>query len=212
MNLIKLSCTFLVFITISVNNSFGQSINFSVKGGLNISNTKFSVIEHGISSNRDYDSRTSFFVGGGFDFSILSKNDFKLLMQVELLYSREGNTKKFSSLDYTRILNLDQVKLPILLKKKLFNQLYLLGGGYVGYIIDVQEDTATGGRRSIKDNYTDFDTGAIIGVEYHFNLGIFIESRYNYGLADVSSVEFPNSSIEHDYRNRLIQFGIGYKF
>lgn len=210
MNLVKLSCTFLVLVTISLNNSFGQSINFSVKGGLNISNTKFSVIEHGNSSSRDYDNRTSFFVGGGFDFSILSKKDV-LLMQVELLYSREGHTIFYPSLDYRRIFNLDQVKLPILLKNKLFNQLYLLGGGYVGYIINVQEDAARG-LRSIKDDYNNFDTGVIIGVEYHFNLGIFIEARYNHGLADVSSVEFPNSSIEHDYKNRLFQMGIGYKF
>jgi len=212
MNLIKLSCTLLVFVALSVNNCFGQSINFSVKGGLNVSNTKFSVIVDGTSSDRDYDNRTSFFVGGGLDFSILSKNDFKLLMQVELLYSREGNTLSFSNSDYTRILNLDQIKLPILLKNKLFNQFYLIGGGYAGYILDVQEDTGTGGLRSIKDNYTNFDTGVIIGVEYHFNLGIFIESRYNYGLTDVSLIEFPDSSIKHSYKNRLFQVGVGYKF
>jgi len=211
MNSIKLNYTFLIFTIISIN-SFGQSINFSAKGGLNISNTKFSVIKHGVSSNRDYDNRMSFYIGGGLDFPILSKNDFKLRMQVELLYSREGTTRKFPSSDYTRILNLDQIKLPILLKKKLFNQLDLLGGGYVGYIIDVQEDTGTGGLRSIKNYYTDFDLGVIMGIEYHFNLGIFIESRYNYGLADVSVIEFPNSAIEHSYKNRLFQLGIGYKF
>ncbi len=172
MNLKKLSYTLLI--TISINTSFGQAINFSVKGGLTISNTKYTVIVDGSSSNRDYDNRTSFYVGGDLDFLILSKNDFKLRMQVELLYSREGLTKKFSSLNYTRILNIDIIKLPILLKKKLFDQLYVLGGGYIGHIINVQEDTGTRrGLRSIKDSYSNFDTGIIIGVQYHFNLGIF---------------------------------------
>ena len=211
MNLRKLSYTLLIII--SINTSFGQAINFSVKGGLTISNTKYTVIVNGSSSNRDYDNRTSFYVGGDLDFLILSKNDFKLRMQVELLYSREGLTKKISSLNYTRMLNIDQIKLPILLKKKLFNQLYIMGGGYIGYIINVQEDTGTGGGlRSIKDSYNNFDTGIIIGVQYHFKLGIFIESRYNYGLADVSDIEFRNSTIKHNYKNRLVQFGIGYTF
>jgi hypothetical protein len=211
MNLRKLSYTLLLLIITSLNNSFGQSINFSAKGGLNISNAKFSVIVEGSSSNRDLNNRLSFFVGGSIDFSILSKKDV-LQMQVELLYSREGHTLSYQSTDDIRKFNLDQLKFPILLKYKLFNPFYLVGGGYAGYIINVQEDTGTGGLRSIKDRYNNFDTGIVIGVEYHFNLGIFIESRYNYGLADISPIEFRNSTIKHNYKNRLVQFGVGYTF
>ena len=48
--------------------------------------------------------------------------------------------------------------------------------------------------------------------EYQFNFGGFIDARYSFGLADFSSAEFPKSSIEWVYKNRVLQFGIGYQF
>ena len=52
------------------NIYYAQNIKFHVKGGLNISNTKFSVIKNEISSDRDYDTRLSFNIGGAIDFQI----------------------------------------------------------------------------------------------------------------------------------------------
>ncbi|MEE9377506.1 MAG: outer membrane beta-barrel protein [Candidatus Lokiarchaeia archaeon] len=211
MNVIKLFVTLLVFVALGINNSFGQSIKLSAKGGLNVSNTRFSVVVDGSTSYREYDNRASFYLGGSLEFLLLSKNNFNLLMQLELLYSREGTTLFHPALDYRNTFELDQVKLPILLKMELSNKLYLLGGGYIGDVILARDDIS-GGKKFKRDGYNNFDIGLIIGMEYHYKYGIFIESRYNLGLADVSSVAYPASFIEHNYKNRLFQLGIGYRF
>lgn len=203
---------FLILIIIT-SSSIAQSKSVIIKGGLNVSNPKYSVIKNGASSDRDFGKRTSFYIGSAVNFPILTKKDFNLLMQIELLYSREGYKLSFPNSDAERILNLNQIKMPVFLKKPLFNNhLYPLFGGYVGYVLDARENTSPGNFRSIKNKYTDFDLGLMVGSEYHFNLGIFVELRYNYGLTNLSLVEYPDSFIKHSYKSRVFQIGIGYQF
>lgn len=185
--------------------SFSQKINFSLKGGVNVSNTKFSVINNGYTSDRDFDNRISFYLGGGIEFPVKKE---KMHLQLELLYSRDGYTVVYSS---RQTFGLDLIKIPLSLKVSLFDKLHLLGGGYVGYVINVK--FADNAFKALEgDGYENFDYGIILGFEYQFNFGAFIEARYNYGIADISSVAYPASFIEHIYKNRIFQIGMGYRF
>ena len=186
--------------------SNAQDIKFYVKGGLNISNTKFSVIVNEISSDRNFDNRLSFNIGGALDFQIWKQTR----LQIELLYSEQG---KVTNLLYNEqiIFELDEILMPVLLKFKTFDELDVLVGGYFGYVINAQDVYDTGNKFK-DDGINNFDYGVSLGLQYQFKFGGFIDARYSLGLADLSSVEFPESSIEWVYKNRVVQFGIGYQF
>lgn len=187
--------------------SYAQDIKFYVKGGLNISNTKFSVIVDGASSDRDYDNRLSFNIGGAFDFQICNRTR----LQIELLYSEQGKVWNISSIPEKNIFELDEILMPVLLKFRSFDELHVLVGGYLGYIVNAQNVNGAGVKFK-DDEINNFDYGVSLGLQYQFNFGGFIDARYSLGLADLSSVEFPKSSIEWVYKNRVLQFGIGYQF
>ena len=203
----KLNYLIISILMLICNISYTQNIKFYVKGGLNISNTKFSVIENKASSDRDYDNRLSFNIGGAIDFQIYKQTR----LQIELLYSEQGKVSNFPSIPEQIIFELDQIIMPVLLKFKTFDELYILTGGYLEYVINAQDINGAGVK--FKDEgINNFDYGVTLGLQYQFNFGGFIDAKYSLGLADLSSVEFPRSSIEWVYKNRVLQFGIGYQF
>lgn len=202
----KLNYLLISILMLVCNIYYAQNIKFHVKGGLNISNTKFSVIKNEISSDRDYDNRLSFNIGGAIDFRIYKQTR----LQIELLYSEQGKVDNYPYIPEQIIFELDQIIMPVLLKFKTFNELYVLTGGYLGYIINAQD--VVNGIKFKDDGINNFDYGVNLGLQYQFNFGGFIDARYSFGLADLSSAEFPKSSIEWVYKNRVLQFGIGYQF
>lgn len=195
---------------------YGQKTKFAVKGGLNLSNTRFSVIQNGQELDRSfyghdkYKNRAAFYLGGSAEFLLKPNKDKTSSIQVELLYSKQGSTYNFS--DSKKTFELDQINLPIVLKYPLFNNFFILGGGYLGHVINAQESWSNNDIKHQIEGYHNFDSGLILGLEYKFKFGLFIESRYMYGLSDVSKVEFPDSNIEWVYKNRVFQIGVGYDF
>ncbi len=190
--------------------SFGQSsVKYSLKGGLNSSNTKFSVIKMGHYSSREFDNRNSFYIGGAIEFFINSK--FKnLSLQVELIYSEQGNTYDFTAFISTDEIN--QINMPIVLKKPIITDFYGVLGGYIGHVIHAKEKYSDSSNKFEIEGYKNVDAGFIFGLEYQFNFGLFLETRYLFGIADISKVSYPSSFIEHEYKNRLFQLGLGYRF
>lgn len=89
--------------------------------------------------------------------------------------------------------------------------MFIVGGGYLGHVILAQEDNGFGVKFE-QDNYNNFDRGLIIGLEYQFKFGLFIESRYLYGLSDISKYESAVYNTEWVYKNRVVQLGLGYSF
>ena len=182
-----------------------QSFQLGIKGGLNISNTEFNVLDNEMSSsNRDFDNRYSYYIGTMIEFSKFSNN---LSIQIELIYTEQGYSVEGFKED--EILN--QINIPILLKKEIFRNTYLLTGGYFGVIVSPKKDSFF---NEVFDKYSNFDGGLVLGLEYEFDFGGFIETRYNYGLIDVSNTKFisPTNTVEWEYFNRVFQIGLGYKF
>ena len=77
----------------------------------------------------------------------------------------------------------------------------------MGYIFKVKDSWGT-----TLNDYTNFDLGATIGIQYDFDFGLYIETRYLYGLTDILKLEYPESLIEHENKNRVFQVGIGFNF
>jgi hypothetical protein len=190
--------------------SFGQSsVKYSLKGGLNSSNTNYSVIKKGHSSKREYDNRNSFYIGGAIEVFINSKLK-NLSLQIELIYSEQGNTYDFSN--FTETDEINQINMPLVLKKSITTSLYGVFGGYVGHVIHAKEKYSDSSNKFEIEGYKNFDAGLIFGLEYQFNIGFFLETRYMYGIADISKVSYPSSFIEHNYKNRVFQLGLGIRF
>ena len=122
-------------------------------------------------------------------------------LKVGLIYSEQGNTY----FETSTIIN--QINLPIVLKKKMFNDFFFLAGGYLGYIFKVKDSWGT-----TLNDYTNFDFGATIGIQYDFDFGLYIETPYLYGLTDILKLEYPENLIEHENKNRILQVGVGFNF
>jgi hypothetical protein len=201
----------LLLLFISAIN-FGQSsIKYFIKGGLNSSNTDFHIIENGRSSIREFDNRNSFYVGTGFEVLLSSKQN-DLLFQVALVYSEQGWVYHYTDLGDYVIHELNQINLPIIIKKRILTNLFAITGCYLGHVIHSKEKSDDNPNRFEIEGYKNFDAGLVLGLEYKFKFGGFLETKYMYGLADVSKVSYPLSFIEHEYKNRIIQIGIGFQF
>lgn len=193
----------IIFIVLITTSSYGQKVKFGVKGGMNISNAKFVVTVNENESDRDFGNRISYYLGTDAEFNLNSSNNKSPSIIVELIYSKQGYD--FGGI-YT--VKVDQINIPILYKQPIIDNFSLSGGGYLGYVINYQEEN-----NSAKYNqYKNFDIGLLIGIRYQFSFNLYLESRYLYGLADISDVEFPSSMIEWDHKNRVLQLGIGYNF
>lgn len=190
----------ILFFLISQSNQ-GQSLKFSLKTGYNLSNVKYNVIVDGSSSGREHHNKNSFYIGGEMEYPINLKAKNGTAVKIGLMYSEQG----YTFYETSTIIN--QINLPIVLKKRVFNDFFVLAGGYLGYISKVKDNWGT----TIND-YTNFDFGTTIGIEYEFDFGLFLETRYLYGLTDILKLEYPESLIEHENKNRVFQVGIGFNF
>lgn len=108
----------IILITILLSGMcYAQKIKFAVKGGLNLSNARFSVIQNGQELDRaffghdSYNNRTAFYLGGSVEFLLNPDNDKTLSIQLELLYSRQGYDNQY---EYTYAFELDKINLPII--------------------------------------------------------------------------------------------------
>jgi hypothetical protein len=125
---------------------------------------------------------------------------------LDFLYLRKGIRFQGSTagVDFDINMNLDEITVPILLKAHLLNQaglpdIYLMGGGEAGYIIQAQSvytvkapayGIDTSDTVDIKPNINRFDYGLVFGAGVGLSLGgvrVFVEGRYHLGLANIQN-------------------------
>ncbi|WP_139241896.1 hypothetical protein [Aquimarina spongiae] len=87
--------------------------------------------------------------------------------------------------------------------------------GRVGFLLSARREAidSFGGvtetfDEDIKSFLSDVDFGLSFGLAYQWEIGVFIDTRYNLGVTDISKVEFNNSGI----KNGTFQFSLGYMF
>ena len=97
------------------------------------------------------------------------------------------------------------MNLPFWLKYNAVAGLRPKVGAYVGYLASVREKSH-GKTTEMDTKYrrTDVDFGLGVGVEYHFSTGLFLDTNFNIGLANLST--------RGEVRNFFLQTGVGYKF
>lgn len=125
-----------------------------------------------------------------------------LAVQTDILYSMEGF--HFKTGDETTKVNLDYIKMPIVLKYYMVGGLNLQLGGQLGYLVTKELD----------NNTLDYDLEAltnrfsidlVAGMAYDFCFGLMLEARYNIGVTKMF-----NST--KGINNGTLQVAAGWRF
>lgn len=185
----KKSISFLFFLFLaSVSASYGQSLNFGIKGGPNFSNFQ------GSSTNLKSESITSYHVGAFIDLGLSER----VSIQPELLYSTVGAKVSIGGAVDEFKNKLGYISIPLLTKIYLFpDRLSIDLGPQVSFLLNEKENVNLGRSNSYDFSLTGGVTLRVIGP-------IFVQARYNYGIRDVK----PNTEIT----NRVFQLSAGLRF
>ncbi len=183
----------LVLFFLMTSYTVESQIYFGAKVGANVTNFR------GDLENANF--KAGFHVGGVAEIII---ND-DISFQPELLYSVQGfQDKDNSSLLY----NYNYIQAPLMIKYFIKDLVTLDGGLQVGYLIST---THTNGFEEIvydqEELANSLDYGVNLGATYEMDSGIFLQLRYNFGLANTF-----NSDVDYKAYNNVIQVSMGYKF
>lgn len=184
-NNFKLLAAFAFVFGISTSNVQAQtnnsSLQFGVKGGLNLSNLYTKEVE-------DNNILTSYNAGV---YASLPITGF-LAIQPEILYSRKGAELVYDNafVEGTAKFKLNYIEVPILLKLNIAKNLNIQAGPYFAYLIDAEVKNNSNAdlfdfeESYNNDDFNKFDYGLAAGIG--FDLKSFgIGARYNYGLTSV---------------------------
>lgn len=202
---------FMAFFAIQCN---AQKISYGLKAGPNISN----VVGE---SPYDFNSRTSFHAGVIADLSLSGKFG----LQPELLFSSQGAKNGpnpwYDINGYENVrseLELNYLSIPVMGEYLFLPGLSIQLGPQISYLLNSEiefegEDAGTNPieNNDLKDHtkYFQFSIGG--GLEYTFDMGLFIDGRYNLALNDIFK-ESNNYTFYGNNRNSLLQISAGYKF
>lgn len=157
-------------------------------GTVNAQDMKFGVKAGANFSNltgdADVDGRTGFYIGGLVDFGISEK----FHVQPEILYSMEGGEDA----------ELDFVRIPIMAKYYVMDGLNIQAGPMLGFKIGAED--------GLDEVTKSLDYGLGFGAAYELPIGVFVDLRYNLGLANISDVDII------DLGTTAFQVGLGYRF
>lgn len=177
-------------------------IQFGVKGGVNLASLSSDKYEN-------TKMRTAFYAG------VLIEIPYSehFSVQPELIYSAQGGKVKLTDL-VTATKQFDYIQIPIMAKYYVAPGLSLQLGPQIGFRVDESLDyndiTLYDGMgipwiTDVKYDKNDIDFSIAAGIGYKFDMGIFLQARYNYGVTDVDPdpIRITNS---------VIQLGVGYLF
>ncbi len=203
---------------ILVKNSFSvlAGTNYSKlieAGGNNYINTPYFGLQYQYQLNQKWQFNT------GLGYSYVSANG------LEKQYEKEqysfGLTTETTTINTSR---LHYIELPVLARYKAFNNLSVVGGANISYLlntnstIDRTRFTTLGGKQvptqtkesQYKKGISPFDVQLQLGVEYKINNNLHIGLLANSGLLDVSRNNYYNTTVFN--RNSRLQLYIKYDF
>jgi hypothetical protein len=187
-----------VFVLMTLITSVqAQGTQFGVKVGAN-----FASVNGNDAS--DLDGRTSFHAGGVARIGVS-----KLFsVQPEIVYSSQGYTGTQGQLKITG--KLDYINIPVLADFTVAKGLSLQGGPQLG--ISITDEVEIGGQ-TIPIGSESMDFSAVVGAQYRFSIGLFIQARYAAGLTNVIGKEtIEGVSVTTDAKNSVFSLSAGMLF
>lgn len=124
----------------------------------------------------------------------------------EVLYSSQG--AEFSDGEFDGALKLDYIQVPLMARYYIAEGFSIEAGPQIGFLIS-SEVEIDGISVDADEIMKGFDYGVNFGLGYKLTSGIFVQGRYNLGLANV----FETEDMENEkVKNSVIQFSLGYMF
>ncbi|CAM1345362.1 porin family protein [Tenacibaculum amylolyticum] len=176
-----------VLFAVSLFSVNAQSVKFGVKAGLNFATV------NGDDVGTNVDPRTGFHAGGVAELKLTDK----FSIQPELLFSQLGSQSEGNKV------RLNYLSLPVMAKFYLIEGLSVEAGPQASLLIDDKIELVSGATPNV--NWEDFEFGLNIGAGYTFNNGLFLQTRYAFGLTSIQE-------ISDDTRNGSFQVSVGYLF
>lgn len=187
------------------NTTYGQA-TFGIKAGANLANMNF---DTGTSITFKPDVLFGFYAGPTARFDVTSR----FAIQPELLLSLQG-----AKYDLGELMGADievtsknlYLNLPVMARVSATDALYVEAGPQVGLLLSSKDET---GDVSVDtEEMNDLDFGLNIGAGYRLPVGLSIEARYNFGLANLYSNAEGSDDDNLTVTNRVFSFGLGYTF
>ncbi len=156
-----------------------QDIKFGAKAGVDVASLKAKVSGFSLTA-----SETGFYVGG---FAEIEVSD-AITFQPELLYVSISTESDDSSLSH--------ISIPLMAKFGLSEKFNVLAGPALGILLDTAENTKS------------FNYGIEAGAAFDITEALFVEARYNIGLANL--IENAPSGVSSKLSGLFV--GAGYRF
>ena len=207
--------TIVLLILVSVSALSQEKFRYGVKGGVNISTIKrtngFGFI--------NYSPRVGYNIGAFGEYFL----NEKISLQTELIYSLQG--AKFEEIEFREsadspaIVNSDlgvkedYLLIPFLVKYNIkgFN---FFTGPQLGILISSETkninlfNEGSVVSTSKNDAGSSIDFALAFGLGYNFEIGLFLDARYNLGLSN--TIDADDATVKE--KSRVFQFSLGYKF
>lgn len=189
-------------IAISFLTVYSQAkVELGLKGGLNLASLSTDV-------DASYESRTGYHLGA---YTLIKVANIGI--QPELLFSAQGTSYSYASVNQDLQSDLKYLTVPVMLKFYLPLGINLQAGPQFGFLMSAEGDevtfngstaTVTSGQ-DIKDQLKESDISAAFGAGWDFPFGLNLTARYLLGINDISE------SDDNDSKNRVFQVSLGFR-
>lgn len=192
---------FLAILAIAfITTAKAQSdFSFGPKAGLNIT---------GVGSF-DANAKASIHLGAFAEYKFCDRMSF----QTELLYSRQGFSKKVDMLDNSSDVKVryrvNYLNIPMLTKFYVLDNLSVDFGPQLGFAMNAKGRYKSNGtivKEKIQDLNT-VDLSLAMGASYELDMGLILSARYNQGLTNV----FDKDAIGDANKNHVFQLSVGWR-
>ena len=188
--------------------------HFGLRAGVNLSDLTAKNLPSS-SKFTEAEMRTAYVLGAFANIPLSGMFRF----QPELDFSSQGGKLQGPS-GTTTAGTFDQVlryvNLPLNFQLMTKNGFFVQAGPQVSYLIDVNRknssNTTTNPNTSNKDDFDKLDLGFTGGVGYLSRMGLGIEARYNWGVANIVSDKAPSTSAYYGgtWKNQVAQISLVY--
>ena len=175
----------IVFTIFLTTTSFSQGIDVGIKAGANFST---------LTDVPDVSTRTGLLIGA---FVTLKFTD-KMALQADILYSQQGAKSDNELSD----IELDYIVFPIVFKYYIVKRLNIQAGPQFGNVIN----------DNYNSNLESFDISGVVGIGLDLPLNLRVTGRYNFGLNDISFINYYGEGVTFDARNSVFSLSVGFSF
>lgn len=198
----------LCFTALAANTVSAQTVQFGLRGGLNIS--RESSHEYSFYISDGMKNKAGLHIGGVAEFSLSDR----FAIEADVLYSMQGYKdvvyteaveQNISNTDYT--VTSHYINIPVSAKYYITDGLYVECGPQVGFLLSKRDELENW---EIENSYNSdttkkVDFGVLGGIGYKFPNNVFISGRYIHSFTGTSK-------LYDGAKNRDIQISLGYMF